>query len=272
MGIASEEGRDENLMKYSEVALPNNNGTSIFDPVLCEVSYSWFCPDGGLVLDPFAGGSVRGIVAAKLGRHYHGVDLRLEQVEANRKQAAMALEGTGLMPQWQHGNSLEMGKFWKGKTFDMILSCPPYHDLEQYSDDPNDLSNMPYDSFLETYRAIIRESVNRLKSDRFAVWVVGEIRDKKGGGAYKSFIPETIRAFEDAGANYYNEGILINSVGSWAMRVGRIFNASRKFGKVHQNVLVFVKGDPFVAAKGLAEFADRESESNDGEINVQQAY
>lgn len=30
-------------------------------PVLCELAYRWFCLAGGLVLDPFAGGSVRGI-------------------------------------------------------------------------------------------------------------------------------------------------------------------------------------------------------------------
>ncbi|MFT7593218.1 MAG: hypothetical protein ACI8R4_000531 [Paracoccaceae bacterium] len=36
------------------------SGTSIFDPVLCEIAYRWFCPQGGTVLDPFAGGSVRG--------------------------------------------------------------------------------------------------------------------------------------------------------------------------------------------------------------------
>lgn len=38
------------------------SGTSIFDPVLCELAYRWFSPVGGLILDPFAGGSVRGIV------------------------------------------------------------------------------------------------------------------------------------------------------------------------------------------------------------------
>ena len=51
-------------------------GTSIFDPVLCEIAYRWFSPVGGLILDPFAGGSVRGIVASKLGRQYIGHELR----------------------------------------------------------------------------------------------------------------------------------------------------------------------------------------------------
>lgn len=61
-------------------------GTSIFDPVLCELAYRWFSPKGGVVLDPFAGGSVRGIVCAALGRRYVGIDLRQEQIEANRAQ------------------------------------------------------------------------------------------------------------------------------------------------------------------------------------------
>ena len=29
-------------------------GTSIFDPVLCELAYRWFSAKGGVVLDPFA--------------------------------------------------------------------------------------------------------------------------------------------------------------------------------------------------------------------------
>lgn len=42
----------------------------------------------------------------------------------------------------------------------------------------------------------------------------------------------------------YNEIILINVAGSLAIRVGRQFDSSRKVGKMHQNVLVFYKGDP----------------------------
>ena len=77
--------------KPGEDAPAAQSGTSIFDPVLCELIYRWFCPLGGAILDPFAGGSVRGIVAAKLGRNYTGIELRAEQIEANREQAARIL-------------------------------------------------------------------------------------------------------------------------------------------------------------------------------------
>ena len=67
-------------------SVASSSGTSIFDPVLCELAYRWFSPPQGIVLDPFAGGSVRGIVASHLGRKYTGIDLRSEQIIANRAQ------------------------------------------------------------------------------------------------------------------------------------------------------------------------------------------
>lgn len=215
-------------------------GASIFDPVLCELLYKWFCTNGGSVLDPFAGGSVRGIVAGVLGCPYAGIDLRLDQVEANRKQAALLrLENV----EWFDGDSNEVLDSYKPLDgFDFLMSCPPYADLEKYSDDPKDLSNMDYADFKDAYFSIIKKSVEQLKDNRFACFVVGDVRDKKG--FYYNFVGDTVRAFEEAGAKYYNEIILVNVVGSLAIRVRRQFNGGRKVGKMHQNVLVFYKGDP----------------------------
>jgi len=215
-------------------------GASIFDPVLCELLYKWFCTNGGSVLDPFAGGSVRGIVAGVLGYPYAGIDLRLDQVEANRKQAdLLSLENV----EWFDGDSNEVLDTYKPLDgFDFLMSCPPYADLEKYSDDPKDLSNMDYADFKEVYFSIIKKSVAQLKEDRFACFVVGDVRDKKG--FYYNFVSDTIQAFRDAGMELYNEIILVNVVGSLAIRVRRQFNGGRKVGKMHQNVLVFYKGDP----------------------------
>ena len=215
-------------------------GASIFDPVLCELSYRWFCPEGGRILDPFAGGSVRGIVAGSLGFQYAGIDLRLDQVQANRKQASiLSLENL----EWIAGDSNEVLDELEFKNgVDFVYSCPPYADLEKYSDDPKDLSNMDYADFKEVYFSIIKKAVAQLKDDRFACFVVGDVRDKKG--FYYNFVSDTIQAFKDAGMELYNEIILVNTVGSLAIRVRRQFNGGRKVGKMHQNVLVFYKGDP----------------------------
>lgn len=219
-------------------------GASIFDPVLAEVCYRWFIPSGGNILDPFAGGSVRGIVAGILGFEYLGIDLRPEQVDVNIKQwdeLKSGVETKATNVHWLAGDSNTVLNENHGQ-FDFIFSCPPYFDLEKYSDDPADLSNMDYITFCEIYRSIITKSIAMLKQNRFACFVVGDIRDKDG--FYRDFVGETIRSFQDAGAILYNEIILVNVAGSLPVRIGRQFEGYRKVGKMHQNVLVFYKGDP----------------------------
>lgn len=247
---------------YREGAESAQTGTSIFDPVLCEMGYRWFCPPGGLILDPFAGGSVRGIVASRLGRNYVGVDLRPEQLAANRAQAATICEGFPT-PEWVHGDSRQIIPGLDIEA-DLIFSCPPYGDLEVYSDLEADLSTMDHEGFVEAYRSIIAAAVDKLKEDRFAIFVVGDYRDE--AGFYRNFCGITVNAFEAAGARLYNWGILVTAAGSLAMRTGKQFAATRKFGKSHQDILVFCKGDPKKAteAVGEVEFGDIEPGPGDG--------
>jgi len=230
-------------------ATPTEDGgqcvTSIFDPVICELSYRWFTATGWQIVDPFAGGSVRGIVASCLGRKYWGGELRGEQVEANRDQAGRICGSNP--PAWVQGDSSVT--LDDAPAADFVFSCPPYGDLEVYSDDPQDLSAMDWPAFLVAYRAIIAKACGKLRQDRFACFVVGDFRDKRGN--YRNFVSETIRAFLDAGMHLYNEAILVTSVGSACMRVTKQFNAGRKFAKTHQNVLVFVKGDGKKAAQAI---------------------
>ena len=208
------------------------------------------------MLDPFAGGSVRGIVASHLGRQYIGVELRAEQVAANREQAEVAVDP---QPVWHHGDSTNIAAICKGVEADFVFSCPPYADLERYSDDPTDLSTMDYPAFKAAYFDIVKASCGMLRDDRFACFVVGEVRDKRGN--YHNFVGDTVEAFRAAGLNYYNEAILVTAVGSLPIRAAKQFAASRKMGKTHQNVLVFVKGDGKKAAQacGEVEFGDIEN-------------
>jgi DNA modification methylase len=250
LGIKSEMGRAENLVFGTslDVFAEFATQTSVFDPVLCEVCYSWFSSPGHQVLDPFAGGSVRGIVAAALKRKYWGSELRSEQVEANREQGAIfQLLSPG--PEWISGDSRET--LAQAPQADFIFSCPPYGDLEKYSDDPRDLSAMTWTGFVAAYREIIRGACERLKEDRFACFVVGDFR--ADDGFYRPLISATTAAFEGSGLKLYNHAILLNAVGSAAARATRTFEAGRKLVKVHQNILVFVKGNSRRAADACKE-------------------
>ena len=251
-------GRDDDMLGIGLKALAEKSGattltgTSIFDPVLCEILIQWFCPPNGRILDPFAGGSVRGMISALLGRAYTGYDLSARQCEENVRTRDQFIGATDLfgnhvtMPEWIHADSRTIPR--SGEPFDMILSCPPYAFLERYSDDPTDLSTMDYDTFRDAYFEIISRATARLREDSFAVFVVGEIRDRKGH--YCNFVSDTIRAFIDAGMTYYNEAILVTSVATLAMRVGKPFTTSRKLGKTHQNVLCFRKNGNNIGGNG----------------------
>ena len=270
LGIQSEVGRGDNLtynlahFNYDEEVeikektkfgkcMPESIGdaygrkaqaTSIFDPVICEIAYKWFSVEGAKVLDPFAGGSVRGLIAGMTGRTYYGVDLSEKQIEANKEQYETISEKyDGIVkPTWINGDSMNIKELVGQDDFDLVFSCPPYYDLEVYSNKEEDLSNKgTYAEFLEGYNEIIKRSCDLLKNNSFAIFVVGNMRDKNG--MYYDFAGDTIRAFQNAGLGYYNEGIIINVAGTLPVRAPKQFNSGRKLGKQHQQFLVFYKGD-----------------------------
>jgi len=239
------------------------SGTSIFDPCICELAYTWWAGAPGvdapkehyspIILDPFAGGSVRGIVASVLGCRYWGCELRAEQVEGNRNQLNEATTGR-FPPKWICGDSLI--ELDKAPPADFIFSCPPYGNLEVYSQEPGDISNMSYEEFLVPYEQIIAKACAKLKEDRFACWVVSNYRDN--AGCMRDFSGDSIRIFERHGLRFYNDIVLINSVGTGALRANTNFmRGHRKVVKLHQNILVFVKGDPSRAGSRLPLFWDK---------------
>jgi DNA modification methylase len=187
--------------------------------------------------------------------NFQGIELRQEQAYLNQQRC----DESKLPCVYYTDTSENMDDYIENESIDLVFSCPPYADLEVYSDDPNDLSNMSHDDFFMVYKRILQKTYSKLKNNRFAVIVMGEVRNKKG--QYIGTIPKTIEIMESAGYKYYNEIILVNSVGTLALRSGKQMQASRKVGKIHQNVLVFVKGDASVAADELGEI----------EINLEEA-
>ena len=251
LGIKSELGRDAQTFHMKDWAdkkgesgdlsgnkLPSD--TSIFDPVLCEICYKWFNKKDGIIFDPFAGGSVRGIVANVLNYEYVGIDLSKDQIDANYQNAS-ELQCNMEKLKWVNDDSMNMDKYVADESVDMVFTCPPYYDLEVYSDKPNDLSNMTFGYFENAYIEILKKAFKKLKNNRFGIVVIGDVRDKKG--FYRNLIDLTKKAICNENIGFYNDIILLNSLASASLRADAQFTASRKVVKVHQNVLVFYKGD-----------------------------
>lgn len=251
-GLDSGKGRDTGMLFpdrpdfLSTQLFAYNGGTSIFDPVVCEMAYRWFSAPGDHALDPFAGGVVRGFVAATLGRDYTGIDVRQEQIDTNRQQwqrlrTTAGPTGQG-QPSWVHGDATRQEACLPaGERYDLVFSCPPYADLEAYSDQTDDISTWPYHEFNAAHTRAITDAVARLREDRYAVWVISDVRDKNG--AYRGLVRETELAFITAGCTLLNDIVLLDPVGTTAMRAERPFRGTRKVARVHQHMLVFLKGD-----------------------------
>ncbi len=230
---------------------------SLLDPVLAEIIVSWFMPQNGLnVFDTFAGDTVFGFVAGYKGKRFTGIELREEQAKFNSE----SVQEYGLDAQYICDDGRNVCKHIAAESQDLFFSCPPYYDLEVYSDLPNDASNQEtYEEFYQILDKAFREACKCLKNNRFAVVVASDVRGKDGG--YYDFISDIKHTFMSCGLKLYNEIILVNSVGSGAFRARNIMR-NRKVVRLHQEVLVFYKGEQSAISKefGDVEVADLESE------------
>ena len=84
---------------------------------------------------------------------------------------------------------------------------------------------MSYDKFMDNYRKIIHKCYSKLKDNRFAGFVITELRDPKTGG-YKNFLLDTITAFEDAGFVFYNDIIFEENI-TWSPSLISTFGKPR---------------------------------------------
>lgn len=210
---------------------------SILDPVLAEIMLRWFCPSGGRAFDTFAGDTVFGYVAGRLGHEFTGIELRQAQADLNNARTA----GEGLPARYICDDGQNVLNHIALETQDFFFSCPPYFDLEVYSDDPRDASNQgDYEGFRKILANAFAGAARALKPNRFACVVMSNVRD--GRGFYHDICGDIRAIMRENGLALYNELILINAVGTASMRAGN-YMKNRKVARTHQNVMLFYKGE-----------------------------
>ena len=229
---------NDNGESRQDVLYGGELGTSIFDPVLALLMLKWFVPNGkSKVVDCFSGDSVIGFMSDKLGNIFTGIELRQEQVDLNNSRLKNS-ESRYICDDGQNIlNHVEEN------SQDFFFSCPPYYDMEVYSDLPNDASNQEtYEDFIEIIDTAFTNTIKTLKDNRFAVIVASDVRDQKTG-YYYPFLSDIKNIFKENGMGLYNEMILSDPLTTAGIRSRKIFR-TRKVVKVHQNVMVFYKGNP----------------------------
>lgn len=190
-------------------------------------------PEGGRVLDAFAGGPPRAIVSSIMGYEYHGFEVRKGQIEENEEVIDRFELGNVY---FHHADGTAMAIPDLG-LFDVGVTCPPYWNLEKYSTQDNDLSNLPkYDDFNEAMFRCARAYFRMLKPGAFLCFIVGLFRDKRGD--LIDFRADTVDNFKAAGFKFHQDVILSKNFASAAKRSTNAWKGSKLVPR-HEHMLVF---------------------------------
>lgn len=264
-GIASEQGREDVLLfgkhlnirigpitKQGEPQKDYRPTVSVFDPVIAEIMIRWFClpEQRARIIDPFSGGSVRGIVSSFFSHEYVGLDLNPRQIDANERQYRALqdrMPENHIKPTWLLGDSYAIDEKLNQlnqEPFDFCLTSPPYFHIEHYSDDPHDLNNLTYSDFKQRYTHIITSLAKHMKENTFIAWNVGNARDNsnEGDGFYMNQPDLTAQAFKEAGFKLYNELILVHPIYTLPFRLNGMFLPKRTIPRQHEFIQVFYNG------------------------------
>ncbi len=222
-------GRFGNSTKESEI----NSQASLFNPHLAQMILSAYCPQGANIYDPFAGGGTRGFIASAMGYNYTGREIRKEEVtRIVAKQNELDKHFLIFNEDAQNPTSLK-------NYYDFSYTCPPYFNLEIYSDLESDLSNAKsYPDFLLMLKRVLASVYDSLKKNSLSIWVVGNFRDNKGNLVH--FNGDLIRLGIDIGFALHDEIVFWGASKCASQRVCN-FEANRKSVRVHEYIVIFKK-------------------------------
>lgn len=130
---------------------------------------------GDTVVDPFAGHNSRMELCARCGRNYIGHDLSKDFMRFNRKRAKQLREEfPSLNIELHEGDSRKLAA--KTECGDFTITSPPYWDIEDYGDEPEQLGKNTYEGFLEGMQQVMNENFRVLKPGAFAAYFINDFR------------------------------------------------------------------------------------------------
>jgi len=214
--------------------------TSYFNPKLCKMVYSSYCPKNGTIFDPFSS-VVRPYVAKILDYNYTGCEVRKDECDKINN-----ILNTNALFETSEVNVLNMDcrEFESDKKFDLIFTCPPYWNLETYSEQDNDMSAISnYADFLVEMGRVYSKCSSLMYEESYCCFVVADFRDYSEGrkliNRLVPFVSDMIRCGEDAGLSLYDKVIIKKPMGTAPSRL-KLWN-KRKTVRIHEELLIFKK-------------------------------
>ena len=235
--LASQEVKDGEIVNNKGKSF--NGNVSVLDPVACEVILRFFMPlDGCRVYNPFGGGVQFGFVTGDCGYEYLSSEIRQNQCDANN-----AICQDFYNTKWIKSDS---AKFTPKQKYDLVFTCPPYYQVEDYLDydgkpPVGELNSIPtYNEFRNTLFQGYKNAIEVLNDNCFFVVMTGDSRDKNG--AYYGCEAEHEIFFKEQGLHIYNKIVYLECEFTRLAHAKRTLHY-RKFPKREQKILIFYKGD-----------------------------
>jgi hypothetical protein len=152
-------------------------GSSIsqFKPAIAKYIYSKYVPKDGVVLDYSSGWGARALAAMSLNLTYYGID-PLTSKENNN--ILNFFNGKGKVI---NGVGEDIGSYIDFEKVDLVLSSPPYFNLEIYSNDKTQSYNKyeNYGDWLTKYWDItVKNCMSVMKASGYFCLVISEISGK----------------------------------------------------------------------------------------------
>ncbi len=226
-------GQSRELQGKAMALLGSKYTTSIFNPHLAQMILSAYTDSNSNIYDPFAGGGTRGFVASAMGHTYTGVEIRQNEVDRLlERQTELGVEFTISCHDSQNYPI-------ESNAYDFAYTCPPYYDLEVYSTQEGDMSNVAtYEEFLTMLKNSMTTTYIGLKDGALFVMVVGNFRDKKGN--LRHFNGDVVKLGEEVGFVLHDELIFWGASDQAYQRLGQ-FVANRRSVRVHEYIIIFKK-------------------------------
>lgn len=195
---------------------PRSGGLSRFPQSILWWTLQFYCPEGGTVVDPFAGHISRLEGTYRSGRNYIGFDICHRFMELNRQRIAELYEENArqLVPATNtvtlhETDSRRMLEYMQPNIADFCITSPPFHNIEKYGPEPEQLGNLDYNGFLRDLGIIVANCYEALKPGAYCAW---EVNDFRKGNVFYTYHSDAIGLFRQAGFKLHD--VIIIDYGS----------------------------------------------------------
>lgn len=218
---------EDNLTKLSE-----------FHAGVCETIVRYWSLKGARVVDPFAGRVTRATVTEMLDRDYYGYEITPNTYNRSLKH----FEKHNINPTLYNGDGCKL-EYTEDNFADLVMTCPPYYDIEQYESCEGQLSDIKgYDNFMDSMNECVKNVERILKPGAFAVFVVADFRRD---GELRNFHGDLINQFKENGMQHWDTIVMENISPFAALQLYKV-NCKRFTSKMHEYILVFRKPGDYV--------------------------